>query len=365
MKLLSIILGLTFLPITLCLGQTGELPKNLSQAILFLNNDVSDSLKLIIKETAESDLKKISYPWDGNYKTVYNWTNQKSKGVSKYLGKKGIFSHQETVILAAFKQFLLEGKMRESELLRPYQKIEQQWAREDKARFVTDSLRGVYIPKDLEDCFNQINKFWSDSTKSKVKQWSEDEFVGKVHLGFGMWMRNNWQLWAGSRLSKYFNEKGIYHPEDMSGIILVSYHRTLNNQPLKLDDQIIYYINYWAKAEKEELERKRSEFMEYIVGDTVTFLYRQGFSSKGQENKYDNDSCLVTGEIIGLNNKDFLVQIKLLKSCDKKGIIYYDSEDSMVFNKKTRRLEKPKKRIVFYMKAGQEKWFDYADWEIE
>ncbi len=281
------------------------------------------------------------------------------------MGKKGVLAHQETVILAAFKHFLLGEKLNEAALLKPYQKIEQQWAKEDKVRFVTDSLRGVYIPKDLEDCFNQINSFWSDSIKLKVKQLTEEEFTGRVHHGFGTWMRNNWQLWAGSRLSKYFNEKGIQHPDDMSGIILDSYHRTLNNKPLKLDEQIVYYINYWEKAKKEELESKRVDFAEYVIGDTVAFLYRQGYSSKGQEDKYDDDSCIATGRIIGLNTKDFFVHIKLLQSCDKKGIVYYDNEDSRVYNKKTGKLEKPKKRKILYMRTGQERWFDYADWEVD
>jgi hypothetical protein len=77
-----------------------------------------------------------------------------------------------------------------------------------RSEYTIDTLRGVYIPRDLQDCFNQIDSFWNDSTKLKVKQWTEDEFSARVHFGFGMWMRNNWQLWGGSRLSKYFNDLG-------------------------------------------------------------------------------------------------------------------------------------------------------------
>jgi hypothetical protein len=62
-----------------------------------------------------------------------------------------------------------------------------------------------------------------------------------------MWIRNNWRLWGGSRLSKYFNDLGIFHPDDMSGIILNSYHRFLLGQDIKLDDQIDYYKDYWKK----------------------------------------------------------------------------------------------------------------------
>jgi len=134
-----------------------------------------------------------------------------------------------------------------------------------KENFAADSLSGVYIPKDLEDCFKKIDSFWSDSTKFKVKNWTEDEFSSNAHFGFGMWMRNNWQLWGGSRLSKYFNGKGIYHPDDMSGIILDSYHRYLTGKDINLQDQINYYQTYWKvnKDPSEEIYPKGERKMEF------------------------------------------------------------------------------------------------------
>lgn len=71
-------------------------------------------------------------------------------------------------------------------------------------------------------------------------------------------MRNNWGLWSGSRLAKYFNEMGIFHPDDMSGIILTSFHRHLNGKDLQLDQQIKYYQEYWER-EKKKGERKENE----------------------------------------------------------------------------------------------------------
>ena len=138
-------------------------------------------------------------------------------------------------------------------------------------RFTTDSIYGVYIPQNLEDCIKQIDSFWPDSTKDKVRNWTENEFSGKVHLSFGMWIRNNWALWRGSRLSKYFNDLGIQHPDDMSGIILTSYYRHLNQKEIRLTEQIQYYKDYWENSNKKELERKRQEFSEYHIGDTVLY----------------------------------------------------------------------------------------------
>lgn len=118
-----------------------------------------------------------------------------------------------------------------------------------EAKFFQDSINGIYIPMDLEDCFKQIDSFWNDTVKTEVKSLSENEFVSNAHFGFGMWMRNNWGLWAGSRLQKYFRNKGITHPDDMSGIILTSYHRYLTGKDIEFDKQIEYYKTYWKKTQ--------------------------------------------------------------------------------------------------------------------
>jgi hypothetical protein len=114
-------------------------------------------------------------------------------------------------------------------------------------RVQKDSIDGVYIPIDLNDCFKQLDEFWTDSIKTQLRNMTEDEFTANAHFGIGLWMRNNWGLWGGSRLSKYLNDLGIFHPDDMSDLILTSYHRYLLGQDLKLEEQIEFYKNYWKK----------------------------------------------------------------------------------------------------------------------
>lgn len=111
----------------------------------------------------------------------------------------------------------------------------------------------VYIPKDLDDCFAELRRILPEKTVEAMKTGSEDDMV-LYHHGLGTWLRNNWGLWKGSRLSKWFNEKGIRHADDMSGIILDSFWRHLNGQPIKLDEQIKHYQDYWKKA-KERYQR--------------------------------------------------------------------------------------------------------------
>jgi hypothetical protein len=70
------------------------------------------------------------------------------------------------------------------------------------------------------------------------------------HFGLGMWMRNNWGLWKGGTLAKYFNELGIYHPDDMSSIIMTSYEAKLRNMKYDLDEEIQDYRAYWEQMKE-------------------------------------------------------------------------------------------------------------------
>ncbi len=259
MKIRLFILTILILTSHFIYGQKVKTPKDIQNAVTYLQTDCPDSLKLTIKETSDDKLINLCYPWDGNYETIYEWTcrdNKKSK-IKKYLIEKGISNnkHQQTIILIAFKQTLFGQVFNEDEIIKPYKAIEDKWRAEDKVRFTTDSIREVYIPKDLEDCFKQIDSFLDDSIKVQVKQWTEDEFSGRAHFGIGLWMRNNWQLWGGSRLSKYFNDLGIYHPDGMSGIILDSYHRYLTGKDIKLEEQIKFYQDFWNKANEQNKKK--------------------------------------------------------------------------------------------------------------
>ncbi len=103
-----------------------------------------------------------------------------------------------------------------------------------------------YVPPDLHDCFVQLDSVLEPSVKEQIQNWPEDSMIN-FHFGLGMWIRNNWGLWRGSRLSKWFNERQIWHPDDMSGIILTSYWRRVHNQAIDMEDQIKFYVENWAE----------------------------------------------------------------------------------------------------------------------
>jgi len=120
------------------------------------------------------------------------------------------------------------------------------------------SPTGVYVPTDLDDCFSEMKKMLPAETVEKMKAGPEKDMI-KYHFGLGTWMRNNWGLWGGSRLRDYFNKLGLHHPDDMSSVVLYSFWRHLNGKPLKVDEQVRYYQEYWKKMKEKNSKKKATK----------------------------------------------------------------------------------------------------------
>ncbi|NUY82705.1 hypothetical protein HUK80_17515 [Flavobacterium sp. MAH-1] len=373
MKLRTIYIIISLLICSTNFGQSVKTPKNLKQAVKWLDASTTDSIKTAIKSSKNDTIKNINYPYKGKFKTIYDWTssdNPNSK-ISDYLNKKGIFYHDDEVILICFKNYLLFGKFNEKEILAPFQKLEAKWNVEDEVRYTTDSLRGHYIPKNLEDSFKSLDRIYSDSIKVEITKLSEDEYIsGNYRFGIGLWMRNNWQLWGGSRLSKFFRDNGINHPESMSVVLLESYHRYLNHQDLKFQEQKETYLKYeeeekirQQKRLEEELSQKKKDFDELKIGDILEFNYKYQFSSEEQESKWMDDSCIAKGILIEKNEKLLTIKVQVTEACGKRGIVIYSNDDHHIFNKKKKRLTSPEKREIEYLKEKEAAWFNVEDWD--
>ena len=68
--------------------------------------------------------------------------------------------------------------------------------------------------------------------------------------GLGMWIRNNWGINGGSRLSKYFHNREVgtkrgFGNDEISGIIIEEYIKWLKGDK-----------ESWKKWEKENPEKK-------------------------------------------------------------------------------------------------------------
>lgn len=98
------------------------------------------------------------------------------------------------------------------------------------------------IPETLEEAVNiLIAKNLSDIARLK------NEDMSKYHFSVGMNIRNAWGLWQeDSTLHKHFKEKyGLWHADDMSGLIFHCFHRAMNSQPWEAEKQAAYYHEYW------------------------------------------------------------------------------------------------------------------------
>lgn len=112
------------------------------------------------------------------------------------------------------------------------EKLEQlaEQREELKKRLVAEKIDGVYIPKNLEEAFPELDRLLSEIDKKEMRALPGRKEMIKYHLTLGMWMRNNWRLWGGSRLQKYFIDKGVTHPEAMSSVVLYYYHDWLSGK---------------------------------------------------------------------------------------------------------------------------------------
>lgn len=106
-------------------------------------------------------------------------------------------------------------------------------------------------PTKLSECFSLLDNIFSEAPDGDwFKEAEEEDAIAQSHHGLGMWIRNNWDLYKkDGPLYEYFTKLGLTHPDDMSGVILTSYHRHINNKEICLDGQIKYYIKFW-KNEK-------------------------------------------------------------------------------------------------------------------
>lgn len=219
-----------------------------------------------------------------------------------------------------------------------------------------------YVPIHLNDAITYFECKTPKDNLNAFKNKTEDEATSSLHFETGMSIRNNWGLWARtSKISEYFSELGIHHPDDMSSIILTSLHRKLNGIDIGLENQVKFYKEYWAESERKETERKKQEFSKYKIGDLLEFSYDYDFVTKRQEKKWMDDKCYATAIIKDLNPEKFELKVKLKKSCDRKGIVIlkYDVYDKV--DGKFQKIEKDKTEI---MKKGETRWSFYNLWSI-
>ncbi len=123
-------------------------------------------------------------------------------------------------------------------------------------RIQKEYLFGVYIPANLADAINQLNQLTSKEARETFASRPEAEAVRKLHFSFGRWIIYNWGFYQGSRLSHALKEEfGLSYPDDQARLIMIAYHRVLNQKPLELEAVAEKFRKYRQERWAERIEQ--------------------------------------------------------------------------------------------------------------
>ncbi len=111
-------------------------------------------------------------------------------------------------------------------------------------------------PNTLEETYTALGiVMTNDDEYEKFKKCSKDD-LSDYHHGLGRWIRNIFGLWAKDPLYDEMVRLGFTHPDDMSSIIIESFHAKINNYDYSLEKEAEYYVEYWAKALADDEEKE-------------------------------------------------------------------------------------------------------------
>ena len=223
----------------LAFGQTKEkpsvhdlpIPKTLKECFSLLDKTLPDDEIILAKTLPEDSIYYNSAFKYGN-DFFHAWKLYNGSRLTEYFNKLGLHGSHPiyNTILISYHRYLNNDSIKLDEQIKKYQAIQKKEEEVYLAKLDKDTLNGVYIPKDLQDCFVQLDKMLSTKSKTEIKTLKNKTETIKYHHSLGMTLRNSWGLWGGSRLQKYFLDRKVNHPDGMSSIILEFYYDWLNNK---------------------------------------------------------------------------------------------------------------------------------------
>lgn len=213
------------------------IPQNLTEANEQLDKVLTPKAQTKFKNLKESDLQYVYFniplinEWDDSRFTQY--LNNHVQLDRKQWGYMDWQARQHLVLLSYLRHLNKQPFNVTAESHHFYAQADSVMREEERVRqlhLVADSIDGVYIPRNLPESFTQLDQLLPDTVKQRLRHPDPQYGLAEFHMGLGMWMRNNWQLWGGSRLQQYLEGLGIRHPDNMSGAILMAYSDYLNGK---------------------------------------------------------------------------------------------------------------------------------------
>jgi hypothetical protein len=210
-------------------------PKTINEAVLEMIAQMDKSEKDILKSLDEgSVIHELLY---GNHDPFFyvNWhlANRDESPLVSFFAEHKITDGYDAyeILLRLCHRQLNSYPLRIDDIIETIAKRRERYNEEYSFRMKADTLNGIYIPKDLPDCFMQLDKLLSTEDRRKIKEFINREVAGKeCYAALGSWMKNKWGLLKGSRLQQYFLDNNITYPESMSVVILEFYYDWLKGE---------------------------------------------------------------------------------------------------------------------------------------
>jgi hypothetical protein len=155
-------------------------------------------------------------------------------------------------------------------------------------------------PINIEECNIYLNKKLNKNEINYIRKMSIDS-LSNLHFSLGLYIRNNWIYGDRSpELKKYFNNLGIYHPDDISSIIILSYWCSLNNKQLDLKNEVKKCQDYWIEEERRERENKKNAAYNQVIlqKDLVDISYKNLNTISLKLPNYTTDGTIYSNEFI-------------------------------------------------------------------
>ena len=84
-----------------------------------------------------------------------------------------------------------------------------------------------HMTETIEDTIVHIRKMISKEDLQHIKDMAEKDLI-KLHMSFGMWIRNTFGLWQNNE--KLLAVTGKTHPDDASSVIIKALWADLNKE---------------------------------------------------------------------------------------------------------------------------------------
>jgi hypothetical protein len=203
------------------------IPKDIEDCFKELSEPNYINLRAKLMTISEDSIENY---FNGTTDFWHNWYFHEASRLTVYFNDLGIMyeKNMQDIILHTYYRRLHDSPIRFEEELTKYKDLETSEEKEYRKKFQLDSINGVYIPKDIKDCFLQLDKLLTSEDIKEIKGLKSKSETIEYHHSLGMWIRNNWGLWGGSRLSTYMNDRMNQEPDAMSSMILELYWEWLH-----------------------------------------------------------------------------------------------------------------------------------------